>query len=170
MAFVYTGMGPQWWGMGGELLRTSERFAEVVADCDRELARFGLSIGDELLRPEAESRLTGTLYAQVANFVVQAGLTAMWRDWGVEPAAIVGHSVGEVAAAYAAGVYSLQDALTISYHRANLQARLAGRGVMAAVDMPEDDLRPYLLDGWASRRSTAQPPPPSPETRTPWPR
>lgn len=147
VAFVYTGMGPQWWGMGGELLRTSERFAETVAACDEVLARFGLCIADELLRPEAESRLTGTLYAQVANFVVQAGLTAMWRDWGVEPAVIVGHSVGEVAAAYAAGVYSLQDALTVSYHRANLQARLAGRGVMAAVDMPEDAVLPYLTDG-----------------------
>ena len=147
VSFVYTGMGPQWWGMGAELLRTSDRFAETVAECDTVLARHHLSIRDELLRPEADSRLTETLYAQVANFVVQAGLTAMWREWGIEPAAIVGHSVGEVAAAYAAGVYSLEDALTISYHRANLQARLAGRGVMAAVDMPEEALRPYLLDG-----------------------
>ncbi|WP_344564250.1 SDR family NAD(P)-dependent oxidoreductase [Streptomyces axinellae] len=147
VSFVYTGMGPQWWGMGAELLRTSDRFAETVAACDAVLARHGLSIRDELLRPEADSRLTETLYAQVANFAVQAGLTAMWREWGIEPAAIVGHSVGEVAAAYAAGVYSLEDALTISYHRANLQARLAGRGVMAAVDMPEEALRPYLLDG-----------------------
>ncbi|GEB47989.1 type I polyketide synthase [Streptomyces cacaoi] len=147
VAFVYTGMGPQWWGMGAELLRTSERFAETVAACDEILAPLGLSIGAELSRPEPESRLTETLYAQVANFVVQAGLTAMWREWGIEPAAIVGHSVGEVAAAHAAGVYTLRDALTISYHRASLQARLAGRGVMAAVDMPEDALRPYLSDG-----------------------
>lgn len=149
VAFVYTGMGPQWWGMGGELLRTSERFDEAVTACDEILARFGLSIRAELLRPEADSRLTQTLYAQVANFVVQAGLTAMWREWGVEPAAVVGHSVGEVAAAYAAGVYSLDDALTISYHRASLQARLAGRGVMAAVDMPEETLRPHLSAGLA---------------------
>ncbi|MBB5156453.1 SDR family NAD(P)-dependent oxidoreductase [Saccharopolyspora phatthalungensis] len=147
IAFVYTGMGPQWWGMGRELLREEPRFAEVVAECDEFLARFGLSIGDELRRDEAESRLTSTLYAQVANFVVQAGLTALWRDWGIEPATIVGHSVGEVAAAYAAGVYSLEDALTVSFHRASLQSRLAGRGAMAAVGLPADEVAAYLVDG-----------------------
>ncbi|MGW3150971.1 SDR family NAD(P)-dependent oxidoreductase [Streptomyces sp. NPDC001177] len=147
VAFVYTGMGPQWWGMGRELLREEPRFAEVVAACDAVLTRFDLSIADELLREEAASRLTETLYAQVANFVVQAGLTALWRDWGIEPTVIVGHSVGEVAAAYAAGVYTLEDTLTISYHRARLQARLAGRGVMAAVNLPADTVWPYLVDG-----------------------
>jgi epothilone polyketide synthase D len=147
LAFVYTGMGPQWWGMGRELLQEDPRFAEVVAECDEVLAGFGLSIADELARPEAESRLTQTLYAQVANFVVQAGLTALWRHWGIAPTAIAGHSVGEVAAAYAAGVYSLDDALTISFHRGSLQARLAGRGVMAAVDMPADAVQQHLVDG-----------------------
>ncbi|MFI7123085.1 SDR family NAD(P)-dependent oxidoreductase [Amycolatopsis sp. NPDC049868] len=147
VAFVYTGMGPQWWGMGRELLLEEPRFAEVVAACDAVLARFGLAIGEELLREEDESRLTSTLYAQVANFVVQAGLTALWRDWGIEPAVIVGHSVGEVAAAYAAGVYSLEDALTVSFHRANLQSRLAGRGVMSAVGLPAAEVGPYLVDG-----------------------
>ncbi|WP_243867391.1 type I polyketide synthase [Actinophytocola oryzae] len=146
IAFVYTGMGPQWWGMGRELL-DEPRFAEVVAACDDVLARFDLSIEDELRRDEAGSRLTGTLYAQVANFAVQAGLTALWRDWGIEPAVIVGHSVGEVAAAYAAGVYTLDDALTVSYHRASLQAGLAGRGVMVAVNVPADTVTRHLVDG-----------------------
>ncbi|ANN16014.1 polyketide synthase [Amycolatopsis orientalis] len=148
-AFVYTGMGPQWWGMGRELLATEPRFAGVVAACDEVLAKFGLCMADELGRDEADSRLTETLYAQVANFVVQAGLTALWRDWGIKPAFVVGHSVGEVAAAYAAGVYTLEDALTISFHRANLQSRLAGRGAMAAVDLPADEVAAYLRDGVA---------------------
>jgi acyl transferase domain-containing protein/dienelactone hydrolase len=147
LAFVYSGMGPQWWGMGRELLQEDPCFAEVVAACDQVLARFGLSIADELMRPQAESRLTQTLYAQVANFVVQAGLTGVWRHWGIEPTAVVGHSVGEVAAAYAAGVYSLEDALTISFHRASLQARLAGRGVMVAVDVPAGVVEEYLVAG-----------------------
>jgi acyl transferase domain-containing protein/alpha-beta hydrolase superfamily lysophospholipase len=147
IAFVYTGMGPQWWGMGRELLESEPRFAEVVAACDEVLARYDLSIADELRRDETGSRLTKTLYAQVANFVVQAGLTALWRDWGIEPAVVVGHSVGEVAAAYAAGVYSLEDALTVSFNRASLQARLAGLGAMAAVNMPEDEVIPHLIDG-----------------------
>ncbi|MFJ8911697.1 SDR family NAD(P)-dependent oxidoreductase [Amycolatopsis sp. NPDC102389] len=148
-AFVYTGMGPQWWGMGRELLATERRFAEVVTACDKVLAKFGVCVADELDRDEAESRLTETLYAQVANFVVQAGLTALWREWGIEPDFVVGHSVGEVAAAYAAGVYTLEDALTISFHRANLQSRLAGRGAMAAVDLPADEVAAYLRDGVA---------------------
>ncbi|MGI5347309.1 SDR family NAD(P)-dependent oxidoreductase [Streptomyces sp. CA-250714] len=147
VAFVYTGMGPQWWGMGRELLETEPRFAEVVEACDAVLERHGLSIADELRRDESTSRLTRTLYAQVANFAVQAGLTALLRGWGIEPDAIVGHSVGEVAAAYAAGVYSLEDALTVSFHRANLQARLAGRGGMAAVDLPVDAVTPHLVEG-----------------------
>ncbi|GHF51340.1 polyketide synthase 12 [Amycolatopsis bartoniae] len=147
VAFVYTGMGPQWWGMGRELLETEPRFAEFVAACDEVLARHGLSIADELRRDENESRLTSTLYAQLANFVVQAGLTALWRDWGIEPAVIVGHSVGEVAAFHAAGVYSLEDALTVSFHRASLQARTAGRGGMAAVDLPAAEVTPHLVDG-----------------------
>ncbi|MFD9698049.1 SDR family NAD(P)-dependent oxidoreductase [Lentzea sp. NPDC059081] len=147
VAFVYTGMGPQWWGMGQELLRTQPLFREVVEACDEVLARFGISMAEELDRPQDGSRLTSTLYAQVANFVVQAGLTALWRAWGVEPVAVVGHSVGEVAAAYAAGVYSLEDALTISYHRARLQSGLAGRGVMAVAGLSADEVRPLLVDG-----------------------
>ncbi|MFJ4654445.1 SDR family NAD(P)-dependent oxidoreductase [Nocardia sp. NPDC088792] len=147
IAFVYTGMGPQWWGMGRELSQDEPVFAEVVAACDEVLARFGLSMAQEFRRDEPESRLTRTLYAQVANFVVQAGLTALWREWGIEPAVIAGHSVGEVAAAYAAGVYTLEDALTISFHRANLQARLAGRGAMAAVALSAAEVTPHLVDG-----------------------
>lgn len=87
------------------------------------------------------------MYAQVTNFVVQAGLTALWQHWGIRPAAIVGHSVGEVAAAYAAGVYSLEDALMVSFHRASLQARLAGRGAMAAVALPVGEVEPHLVEG-----------------------
>ncbi|HEX7307616.1 type I polyketide synthase, partial [Lentzea sp.] len=147
VAFVYTGMGPQWWGMGRELLDSEPVFARVVDECDEVLARFGLSMREELSRDESASRLTTTLYAQVANFVVQTGLTALWREWGISPSVIVGHSVGEVAAAHAAGVYSLEDALTISYHRASLQARLAGRGAMVAVDVPAAEVTPLLLDG-----------------------
>lgn len=147
VAFVYTGMGPQWWGMGRELLLQEPVFARVVTACDEILADFGLSMARELLRDEAESRLTSTLYAQVANFVVQAGLTALWREWGIEPAVVTGHSVGEVAATYVAGVYSLRDALTISFHRASLQAGLVGRGAMAAVGLPAVALRAHLVPG-----------------------
>jgi acyl transferase domain-containing protein/NADPH:quinone reductase-like Zn-dependent oxidoreductase/alpha-beta hydrolase superfamily lysophospholipase len=147
VAFVYSGMGPQWWGMGRELLSLEPRFAAAVDACDEVLESFGVCISEELLREESESRLTSTKYAQIASFVVQAGLTALWREWGVEPTAIVGHSVGEVAAAYAAGVYSLHDALTISFHRANLQGNLARHGLMAAIGRSAEDIRPFLSAG-----------------------
>lgn len=133
--------------MGRELLAEEPAFARVVDQCDEVLAQFGLSMREELLRDEASSRLTATLYAQIANFVLQIGLTTLWREWGIVPELIVGHSVGEVAAAHAAGVYSLEDALTISYHRANLQSRLAGRGAMIAVDVPLAEVEPLLVAG-----------------------
>ncbi|HKT04553.1 MAG TPA: beta-ketoacyl synthase N-terminal-like domain-containing protein, partial [Rugosimonospora sp.] len=149
VAFVYTGMGPQWWGMGRQLLRDEPCFARAVAACDEVLARFGLCLTDELSRSAATSRLAGTLHAQVANVVVQVGLTEVWRSWGIEPAAAVGHSVGELAAAYATGVLPLDEVLTVSYHCARLQGQLAGRGAMAAVDLPVESARRYLLDGVA---------------------
>ena len=147
VAFVYTGMGPQWWGMGAELLRDEPVFAAMVAECDAVLARFGMCMADELRRNEQESRLRSTLYAQVANFVVQAGLTALWRHWGVEPSVVIGHSVGEVASTWAAGAYSLEDALTVSYHRARLQAQLAGQGAMGAVGLSAEEVAPHLRNG-----------------------
>lgn len=147
VVFVYTGMGPQWWGMGRELFHEERRFAEVIVACDEVLARYGISMADELVKNEHDSRLTKTLYAQVGNFVVQAGLTALWQDWGIVPDAIIGHSVGEVAAAYVAGVYSLEDALAVSFHRADLQSRLDGRGAMAAVGISHEDVLPHLVPG-----------------------
>jgi acyl transferase domain-containing protein/NADPH:quinone reductase-like Zn-dependent oxidoreductase/NAD(P)-dependent dehydrogenase (short-subunit alcohol dehydrogenase family)/dienelactone hydrolase len=144
--FVYTGMGPQWWGMGHALMHEEPVFAETVLVCDQVLARFGVSMAEEFQRDQESSRLAEPLYAQVGNFVVQAGLTAVWQSWGCEPSAVIGHSVGEVSASYAAGVYPLEDALTISYHRA-CQTRLAGPGAMLAVGLAADDVAPYLVDG-----------------------
>lgn len=137
--FVFSGMGPQWWGMARGLLRAGGRFAEVAEEIDRVFRPIaGWSIGDELLRDEAESRVTDTAIAQPANFLVQAGLTAELAELGIWPAAVVGHSVGEVAAAYVSGALSLHDALLVSYHRSRLQAATAGTGGMLAVGLSEE--------------------------------
>ena len=77
----------------------------------------GWSILDELAKPESDSRIQRTEYAQPANFLLQVGLVAELAALGVEPAAIVGHSVGEVSAAYVSGALALRDALLVSYHR-----------------------------------------------------
>ncbi|MDO3648760.1 type I polyketide synthase [Nocardia mangyaensis] len=131
--FVFSGMGPQWWGMARELLCAEGAFAAAAQQVDavfREVA--GWSIISELLRPEQESRVTATMVAQPANFLVQVALVRELAEYGITPSVIVGHSVGEVAAAYVSGALSLRDAVTVAYHRARLQASTAGSGAMLA--------------------------------------
>ncbi|MGW5725588.1 type I polyketide synthase [Nocardia beijingensis] len=143
--FVFSGMGPQWWGMARGLLEAGGHFAAAARSIDEVFQEIaGWSIVEELLRPEAESQITRTAYAQPANFLVQAALVAELAELGIHPAAVVGHSVGEVASAYASGSLSLRDALLVSYHRARLQATTAGTGGMLAVGLSEEQLRERL--------------------------
>ncbi|MGV9411049.1 type I polyketide synthase [Nocardia sp. NPDC003693] len=145
--FVFSGMGPQWWGMARELLGADGVFARTAQRVDEAFrAIAGWSIIEELLRPEEESRVTATEVAQPANFLVQVALVDELAELGVVPAAIVGHSVGEVAAAYVAGVLSLEDAVTVAYHRARLQATTAGSGGMLAVGLPADKATALIED------------------------
>ncbi|MFE3055044.1 SDR family NAD(P)-dependent oxidoreductase [Nocardia sp. NPDC059239] len=135
---VFTGMGPQWWAMGRQLLTAGGTFAAAAERIDavfREIS--GWSIVEELLRPEEESRVTSTAVAQPANFLIQVALVALLDELGIRPAAVVGHSVGEVSAAYVTGMLSLRDALLVSYHRARLQATTAGSGGMLAIGLPQ---------------------------------
>jgi acyl transferase domain-containing protein/NADPH:quinone reductase-like Zn-dependent oxidoreductase/acyl carrier protein len=145
--FVFSGMGPQWWGMGRELLATDGPFARTAAEIDSVFVEIaGWSIVDELLKPEPDSRIQRTEYAQPANFLLQVGLVAELAALGVEPAAIVGHSVGEVSAAYVGGALALRDALLVSYHRGRLQATTDGTGGMLAVNLPESEVRLRLSE------------------------
>lgn len=143
--FVYTGMGPQWWGMGQELYRGNRIFRKALDEADalfKEIA--GFSILTEMLKDDESSEITRTEFAQPGNFMVQLGITALLEEAGIEPGAIVGHSVGEVASAHAAGALTLKDALTVSYHRSRTQGKTAGTGSMLAVGLSEQKLRPYL--------------------------
>ena len=136
--FVFSGMGPQWWRMGRDLLDAGGPFARAAAEVDELFADLsGWSVLDELRRGEADSRVTSTSVAQPANFLVQVGLTAELAHYGVHPKAIVGHSVGEVSAAYVSGMLRLEDAVEVSYHRSRLQATTAGSGGMLAVGLSE---------------------------------
>ncbi|MEV0247500.1 SDR family NAD(P)-dependent oxidoreductase [Nocardia sp. NPDC050712] len=145
--FVFSGMGPQWWGMARELLSTAGTFAEIAEQVDAEFrAIAGWSIIEELRRPEAESRVTSTEVAQPANFLVQVALVGELARYGIEPAAIVGHSVGEVSAAYVSGMLTLREAVLVAYHRARLQASTAGSGGMLAVGMSYDQARELVAD------------------------
>jgi acyl transferase domain-containing protein/threonine dehydrogenase-like Zn-dependent dehydrogenase len=140
LLFVYTGMGPQWWAMGRQLYETEKVFREAVEECDdafRELS--GWSILDEMLADESMSRMARTDVAQPANAVLQIALTRLWRSWGVHPDGVLGHSVGELGAAYASNALSLRDTMLVAYQRSRLQALLAGKGAMLAVGLNPDE-------------------------------
>lgn len=145
--FVFSGMGPQWWGMARDLLTADGVFAAEARKVDDAFrAVSGWSIIEELLRPEAESRVTTTEVAQPANFLVQVALVAELAKYGITPTTIVGHSVGEVSAAYISGMLSLEDAVTVAYHRARLQATTAGSGGMLAVGLSLEQVREHIGD------------------------
>jgi acyl transferase domain-containing protein/ubiquinone/menaquinone biosynthesis C-methylase UbiE len=155
LAFVFSGMGQQWWAMGRQLLQTEPVFRESIKRCDELLREYAdWSLWDELTASEENSPINETQFAQCSIFAVQVALSALWRSWGIIPSAIVGHSVGEVAAAHVAGVLNLEDAVRVIFHRSRLHATTAGRGKMLAIALlPEEAQR--VLVGYEERVSIA---------------
>ena len=152
LAFVCTGMGPQWWRMCRGLLDEYPAFADSVARTDRELSRYAdWSLLDELRRDEADSRMARTDVAQPANFAVQVALAEQLREFGIHPDAVVGHSAGEVAAHHLAGLLTFEQAVHVIHHRSRLQQRTTGMGRMLAVGLGADALMDHL-DGEARGR------------------
>ena len=133
-AFVFSGMGPQWWGMGRQLRAEEPVFRDTLQRCDAVLREYSdWSLLEELSADEGSSRVADPRFAQVTNFAIQVALSELWAAYGVKPAAVIGHSGGAMAAAYVAGVYSLEDALRLTFHRSRLQGRAANEGRMLAV-------------------------------------
>lgn len=125
--FVFSGQGPQWWGMGRELLRQEPVFRRTLEECDALFRKLGpWSLIEELSRDEQTSRMSVTAIAQPAIFALQVALARLWQSWSIQPAAVIGHSVGEVAAAHIAGVLALDEAARVIFHR--------GRSMNAAPD------------------------------------
>ncbi|HLO02134.1 MAG TPA: type I polyketide synthase [Symbiobacteriaceae bacterium] len=145
VAFICSGQGPQWWGMARDLLDTEPVFRQTVETCDAQFQGIaGWSLMTELRATESTSRLQETAYAQPALFALQIGLAALWRSWGVEPSCIIGHSVGEVAAAYLSGALSLKNALHLIYHRAHVMQQATGLGKMVSLEAPADQVQQLL--------------------------
>jgi acyl transferase domain-containing protein len=143
--FVFSGMGPQWWGMGRQLLAEEPVFRSVLEACDRVMRKHAdWSLLEELTRDEQSSRILETCFAQPANFAVQLGLVALWQHWGIRPSAIVGHSTGEVAASCVAGALSFEDAVRVIVTRSRLQHTLAGTGTMAALGASPAEAAEYI--------------------------
>ncbi|MEV5986268.1 type I polyketide synthase [Streptomyces sp. NPDC052051] len=153
--FVFPGQGSQWVGMATALLDESVVFAERLAECERALAPYvDWSLTAVLRGEEGAPSLERVDVVQPALFAVMVSLAALWRSYGVEPDAVVGHSQGEIAAACVAGALSLDDAAKIVALRSRALASLAGRGGMASVPLPADALE-HHLERWAQRLSVA---------------
>lgn len=150
LAFVCTGMGPQWWKMCRGLLDVYPAFTDSILRSDRELARYAdWSLIDELRADEPGSRMAETDVAQPANFAIQLAIAGQLKQFGVNPDAVIGHSAGEVAAHYLAGVLTFEQAIRVIYHRSRLQQRTRGLGRMLAVGLSADSLTRWI-DGATS--------------------
>ncbi len=147
IGFVMSGQGPQWWGMGRELMRHEPVFRETIERCAAALAPWTqFSLLEELARDEASSQMSRTEIAQPAIFAMQVALAELWKSWGIVPSAIVGHSVGEIAAACVAGVLSLEEAARVIALRSRFMEGCArGDGTMLAVGLNEEDARALIL-------------------------
>ncbi|MEY2538449.1 MAG: hypothetical protein QOG67_2189 [Verrucomicrobiota bacterium] len=141
IGFIMSGQGPQWWGMGRDLMQHEPVFRAAIERCDIALRPWAsFSLLEELGRSEEMSQISRTEIGQPSIFAMQVALAALWKSWGVQPSAIVGHSVGEIAAACIAGIFSIEEAARIVALRAHLMESCGrGEGTMLAVGLPEDE-------------------------------
>ncbi len=139
VAFVFSGNGSQWAGMGVEAFRENLHFRQCFTSVSA-LFKFhsDIVLTDLLTDPDLDKKLSDTKFAQPLLFAVQAALSDSLVAMGIKPTAVFGHSVGEIAAAYAAGALSLVDAVSIVAKRSLHQDLLAGQGTMAAAMLGED--------------------------------
>ena len=146
VTFVCSGMGPQWARMGRGLALEIPAFADRIAEIDALLTvHNGGSVWEELEQHDPGDVLP-TRLAQPGNFLLQAALHDLLVAEGITPDAVIGHSAGEVAAAYAAGIYTLEEAARVAVVRGRLQATLAGRGAMLAVGLSEAEAVEAIAD------------------------
>jgi acyl transferase domain-containing protein/acyl carrier protein len=149
--FVFPGQGTQWAGMAVDLLDSSEVFWEWMCRCDGALSPYtDWSVLDVLRGEDGAHPLVGSDVIQPVLFAVMVSLAALWRSVGVEPAAVLGHSQGEIAAAFVSGALSLDDAARIVALRSQALTRLRGTGGMLAVALPAEQVTDRITP-WQDR-------------------
>ena len=142
LAFVFSGQGSHWKGMGEALRNTEPVFRQTLEDCDLLFGQHNAwSVMEEI---RSASRLHETDVSQAAVFSMQVALAALWRSWGIQPAAVAGQSLGEVAAAYVAGALSLESAVAVVHHRSRLMKTLSGKGMTAVVGLAPQAARELI--------------------------
>ena len=140
VAFVYTGQGSQWAGMGRILYETEPVVRALLDRCERVILKErGKSLLDVMFgREGAEGDLTDTAWTQPAIFALECALTALWESIGVRPDVVIGHSFGELAAAQTAGVFGLEDGMKFVLKRGDALASVPELGSMAAIFAPQE--------------------------------
>jgi phthiocerol/phenolphthiocerol synthesis type-I polyketide synthase C len=147
VVFLFSGQGSQWYGMGQRLHAEEPVFRDALTMCDRAMRpHLDGSVVAEFLADHNHSRLSDIGVVQPAIFAVQVALAALWRSWGVEPEVVVGHSLGEVAAAHVAGALSLEDAARVICGRARLLRRARRRGAMVAAELSYTEAQELIAD------------------------
>ncbi|KAI1207118.1 ketoacyl-synt-domain-containing protein [Annulohypoxylon truncatum] len=151
IAFVFTGQGAQWHAMGRELLESHAVFASAIQRADKHLLSVGadFSLLQELTRDENDSRVGMAHISQPICTAIQLGLVDLLVSWGINPSAVIGHSSGEIGAAYATGALTLEAAMSAAYYRGQVIIDLKKnfqdvRGSMMAVGIGAAELQPFL--------------------------
>ena len=151
IAFVFSPHGSQWAGMGRQLLHEEPAFREALSQCDEAVrAEAGWSPLETLSAAADPSWMDRIEILHPTLFALQVALAALWRSWGIEPEAVIGHSVGEVAAAHVAGALSLEDAARVICRRSLLLGRATGQGAMAVVELSLEGAR-QVIAGYEPR-------------------
>ena len=148
LVFMFGGQGSQWYAMGRQLIECEAVFREAVLMVSNRLKCLGVtwSLIEELMAPEDISRIAENCIAQPATFAVQYATAQLLKSWKIHPSAVIGHSLGEFAAACVAGIITVEEAVKLVLTRSTLQTGCPDNGGMAALGMSEEEARTLLVN------------------------
>ncbi|KAE9363949.1 hypothetical protein N431DRAFT_474945 [Stipitochalara longipes BDJ] len=149
LVMVFTGQGAAWPRLGRELLLSNSTFSRTIKSLDKHLQSLGAdwSLEEELLKPAKTSRVYEAEFSQPLCTALQLALVDTLASIGIKPAAVIGHSSGEIAAAYAAGALTAHESIAVAFHRGRVTTGQSQRGGMAAVGLSWDAVQPFLVPG-----------------------